>query len=109
MKKINLIGLAVLGLFFINSCKDDKNEDLTNEVNKNGAVESTVTVEHLDSLQDILITKHAVWYKGNQHKNIEYRDTIPSLGIENTQAENEDGDKKTVQVKKDYEIFITVK
>ena len=46
---------------------------------------------------------------GNQYKNLEYRDTVPSLGMESTTAENSDGDTKNIVVKKDYEIFITVK
>lgn len=110
MKKIKIIQLVLIGgAIVFQSCKDEPNEDLTNTVNKNGAIETSVTVTHLDSVNDILITKHIVWLKGNQFKNIEYRDTVPSLGMENTTAENKDGDTKKVQVKKDYEIFITVK
>jgi len=102
-------GGLLLCSFILFSCKDKDNEDLTNAVNKNGSVESSVTVDHLDSVNDILVTKHTVWYKGNTYKTIEYRDTVPALGIENTTAENSEGDTKSVQVKKDYEIFITVK
>lgn len=106
---IFLLSAFLLAGIIFSSCKEKKNEDLTNEVNKNGAVETAVTVQHLDSTHDILLTKHTVWYKNNLFKNIEYRDTVPALGIENTTAENSDGDTKSVQVKKDYEIFITVK
>lgn len=111
MKKISLLFITVLlvSVITLTSCKDNDNEDLTNSVNKNGAVETAVTVVHLDSSNDVLITKHVVWYHGNTIKNIEYRDTVPALGIEKTTAENSDGDTKTVEVKKDYEIFITVK
>ncbi len=108
-RKIFLLGLCISLLAVANSCKDQPTEDLTQAVNKNGSVETAVTVQHLDSTNDVLITKHTVWYKGNQHKNIEYRDTVPGLGQENTTAENSEGDTKNVNVKKDYEIFITVK
>lgn len=91
------------------ACKEKNNEDLTESVNKAGAVESSVTVQHLDSLNDVLVTTHKVWVKGNVLKDIQYRDTVPALGTESTVAENSDGDTKNVQVKKDYEIFITVK
>ena len=91
------------------SCKKKDDKDLTNTVNKNGSVETSVTVQALDSVNDVLVTKHTVWFKGNQFKTVEYRDTVPALGMETTTAENSDGDKKTVQVKKDYEIFITIK
>jgi hypothetical protein len=107
---IKTLPIYLLAIVIIaSSCGDDKNEDVTETVNKNGSIESSVTVQHLDSVNDILVTKHAVWVKGNAFKNIEYRDTVPALGTENTQAENQDGDTKNVTVKKDYEIFITVK
>jgi len=92
------------------ACDDtEKNEDVTNTVNKSGAVESAVKVEHIDSLHDILITTHAVWANNILVKNIEYRDTLPTLGSHTTTAENQEGESKQVVVKKDYEIFITVK
>jgi hypothetical protein len=108
MKKYITTSFILLSILCLTSC-DDKNEDITEQVNKNGSIETAVTVEHADSLNDILITKHNVWYKGNIIKTVAYKDTVPSLGIENTKAENEDGDTKNVTVKKDYEIFITVK
>ena len=109
MKRIFTIGFSTILITALVSCQEEKQEDLTNEVDKNGSVESSVTVDHLDSTNDILITKHAVWVKGNKLKDIEHRDTVPALGSENKTAENSEGDTKTVEVKKDYEIFITVK
>ena len=109
MDNLKHIAVVLSAALFFSACKDEPNEDLTNTVNKNGSVESAVTVDHLDSVNDVLITRHVVWYHGQQLKNIVYRDTVPALGIENTTAENTEGDTKNVQVKKDYEIFITVK
>ena len=109
MKTITACIITIAIAVILLSCKNEPSEDLTQAVNKNGSVETAVTVQHLDSSNDVLITKHTVWYKGSLHKNIEYRDTVPALGQENTTAENSDGDTKNVQVKKDYEIFITVK
>ncbi len=103
----SVIAFSALCMFL--SCEDEKTEDLTQAVNKNGAVETSVTVQHADSLHDILLTKHTIWYKGSPYKNVEYRDTVPSLGMENTTKENSNGDEENVVVKKDYEIFITVK
>lgn len=108
MKPIILVILAS-ALSMIISCSSEKNEDLTNAINKNGSVETDISVQHLDSLHDILITKHQVWTNPTTSKLIEYRDTIPALGKQNSTAENENGDTKTVTVKKEYEIFITVK
>ena len=109
MKPIVLAILASAALFFLFSCEGKKNEDITQSVNKSGSVETAVQVEHLDSLHDVLITSHKVWVYSNQVKTVLYRDTIPSLGTTQTTAENKDGDTKKVTVKKEYEIFITVK
>ena len=108
-RNLLLITAIISGCILISSCKENSNEDLTHEVNKNGSVETAVTVQHLDSTHDILLTNHTVWFKGSMFKNIAHRDTVPALGIEQTVAQNSDGDTKNVQVKKDYEIFITVK
>ncbi len=99
--------LLFIPLAFV-GCKDE-NEDITNTVNKNGSVETAVHITHIDSSHDEMITTHKIWVKNNVYKTVEYRDTLPSLGIENTEAENEDGDTKRVSVPKDYEIYITVK
>ena len=99
------ISLAIV----FEACKEEKQEDITNEINKNGSVETAVSVTQLDSTNDILITKHTIWVAGNKFKELEYRDTVPALGKETNAVENNEGDKKTIEVKKDYEIFITVK
>jgi len=102
-----LFGIALM-LFSFTSCSDDK-DDITNEINKAGSIESSVTVEHLSDSSDVLITKHIIWSKFNLNREVYYRDTIPALGYTDSQAENEDGDTKNVSVKKDYEVYITVK
>ena len=93
----------------INSYDEKKNEDVTNENNKNGAVETAVHIAHIDSSRDEMITTHKIWVKQNVYKTVEYRDTLPSLGVETTKAENEEGDTKSVSVPRDYELYITVK
>ena len=100
--------LLVAGMISLASCSDDK-QDVTNAVNKAGSVETSVAVQHADSAHDVLLTIHKIWVNFNEYRTIVYRDTIPALGIEDATAENSDGDTKKVSVKKDYEIFITVK
>ena len=104
-KSVLLCSLAM----FMLSCSDDEEQDLTTNVNTNGAVESAIQVTRLNDSFNVLTTTHKVWVKGSVYKTIEYRDTLPSLGSEFTTAENEDGDTKSVLVDKEYEIFITVK
>jgi len=108
MKKLQLLVTVLVILCCAVAC-DNRNEDLTNQVNHNGSVETSVTVQHIDSLHDVLVTKHIIWVNLKELKIMEYRDTIPGLGIENAKAENSNGDTQAVNVKKDYEIFITVK
>ena len=108
--KRSILKLLILAstIILITSCKEEK-DDVTNEINKEGSVESSVTVEHFTDSTDVLITKHIIWSKLNFRKEVYYRDTIPALGFTNTEAENQDGDTKNVSVKKDYEVYITVK
>ncbi len=103
-----LVWLMTIGLLIFSSCEEKENEDLTPEVNKNGAVETSVSVEHGDSLHDVLITKHIIWNKGVTAGTFEHRDTVPALGLSNN-VKDESGSEKNVTVKKEYEIFITVK
>jgi hypothetical protein len=105
MKK-NLLAIAVLCCLV--SCGEDK-KDETDVVNRAGAVETAITVQHADSTHDIILTTHKIWVNFNEYKTIIHHDTIPALGMANTTAENSDGDTQKVVVKKDYEIFITVK
>ena len=85
------------------------NEDETRQVNKEGAIESELTVAHLNDRQDVLTTTHRIWVAGKNSQVIVHKDTIPSLGVINTEAENKDGGTQTVPVKKDYEFYVTVK
>ena len=105
MNKILLFAAA----FLFAACGNNEPEDRTQELDKDGAVETSMDVQHLNATQDILITTHKVWVKNNLTKTVEYRDTLPALGMVSTEAENNAGDTKQVQVQRDYEIFITVK
>ena len=98
----------ITALVSLAACSDPK-EDVTDTVNKAGSVETSVSVQHADSTHDVLLTTHKIWVNFSEYKTVTHQDTIPALGIENTTAENSDGDTKKVSVKKDYEIFITVK
>lgn len=105
MRSAIISGLLLMGII---SCKNNR-EDVTDTVDHAGSVETSVSVQHADSTHDVLLTTHKVWVNFHEFKTIVYRDTIPALGMQQTTAENEDGDKKNVNVKKDYEIYITLK
>ena len=105
---MNLRPWPVLLLLFITACNDDK-EDETAIVDRSGAVETAVSVEHADSAHDVLLTRHKVWVNYKEYTTVEHRDTVPALGMISTEGENSDGDIKNIRVKKDYQIFITVK
>lgn len=108
MQNLKLIAFFTFLSILIVSCGRN-NEDVTESVNKSGSIETAVHIEHVDTLHDELITTHKVWVKHDLYRTVVYRDTIPALGIETRVAENEEGDTKNVSVKKDYEIYITVK
>ncbi|OWP84899.1 hypothetical protein BWK59_02955 [Flavobacterium davisii] len=88
----------------MSNCYDYK-EDVVTEVDKEGSVETEMTIEHIDSERDLVITKHKVWSKGNLSKEIVYKDTVPALG----EYEEEDEEGKIVKGKKEYEIYFTAK
>ncbi len=104
MKKLMFLLLPVLALF-LSGCNDDEDKPIS----KDGAIETVLNVDHLDQKHDILVTTHQVWVKNILIKKIVYRDTIPTLGITSQEAENSAGETKSVQLKKDYELYITVK
>ena len=107
MKNILLMLVISLTVVSIQGCNN--NEDVTKVVSKNGSIESELSIVHFTDKLDILTTTHKVWIAGKTSKVIVHKDTIPSLGILNTEVENEQGDKSTVPLKKDYEFYVTVK
>ncbi len=106
MRKI-LVPIVLLSLAVFSSTCDDNKE--VKEFSKDGAIETIMNVDHLDSLHDIIITTHNVWVKNQLIKKIVSRDTIPNLGLTSQVAENNEGNAKIVSLKKEYEIYITVK
>jgi hypothetical protein len=86
-----------------------QNEDQVDTVDRSGSVETSVSIKHADSTHDVILTTHKVWVNFNQYATIEHRDTVPALGMLSTVAQNDDGDTQKVRVKKDYQLFITVK
>lgn len=105
---LSKMGLVLLAVFAL-SCNNDDNEDLTQTVNKNAAVESAISVTPITDGRQVLTTSHRVWLQGNTYKTVEYHDTLPALGTTFATAENSNGDTQTVPVSKEYEIYITVR
>jgi len=104
MKKI-LILLFPISIFAFQAC----NEDKVNQVQKNGSIETSIQVDHLNDSLDVLISTNKVWAHNLLVKTTIHCDTIPGLGITNEEAENDEGETKNVSLKKDYELYITVK
>jgi hypothetical protein len=101
---------AILVVIFLNSRKESAPaEDQGAVLEKDGSVETAISVQHADSTHDIILTSHKVWIKDNEYTTITHRDTIPALDSLTTTAENNNGDTQRVRLKKDYQLFITVK
>lgn len=107
MNTVKILVLFVSVLMF-SSC-GNSNDDKVKEISKDGSIETVISVDHLDSIHDILKTTHKVWIHGNEYKNIVHLDTVPFLGVTSQEAENNEGTTQNVALKKDYEIYITVK
>jgi len=106
MGKKLFIPISLFILALITSCDE---EDKVREISKDGAIETVMNVEHLNDKVDVIRTTYKVWVKNVMVKTYLHTDTIPSLGIAKEQAENNDGDVKVIDLKKDYEFYITVK
>ncbi len=103
---LKILGISSF-LLVVFICCDD--EDKVKEISKDGSIETVLSVEHLNKNMDVVKTSHKIWVKNNLIKTVIHTDTIPSLGLTTEEGENSDGDTKSVTLKKDYEIFITVK
>lgn len=105
MKKLLLL-VTLISLF---ACEEEKKEDLAENVNKEGAIETALSVEHLDNQYDILTTTHKIWSNNTLVKTIVKQDTLPALGEFETDVTDDKGNESRAKVKKDYEFYITVK
>jgi len=98
--------IAVGVLPFFSACD---NEDKVEEISKDGAIETTMSVEHIGDKLDLIKTTHKIWVKNMLVKTSVHTDTIPALGVLKTETETTDGVTREIDVKKDYEFYITVK
>jgi hypothetical protein len=103
----NLLSVIVVALLF--SACEQKNDDKVKAVDKTGSVEMKVAINHLNEDQDVMRTEKVFWVKGAAVRSIVNLDTVPALGSTREVAENADGEDTTVSIKKNYQIFITVK
>ena len=105
MRKETIYLLFTALLFLASSCDEDKVRD----INKDGAIETAMNVEHFSDKLDVVKTTHKIWVKNVLLKTCIHTDTIPSLGSAKEQAENNNGETREIVLKKDYEFYITVK
>lgn len=96
-------------IYLVNWRESDAAEDQGKTLDKDGSVETAISVQHADSTHDIILTSHRVWIRNQQYAIITHRDTVPGLDSLTTTAENENGNTQQVRLKKDYQLFITVK
>jgi hypothetical protein len=111
MNRIILKALFLSSLFYATACGEDKNDDRlqTQDINRDGAIETVVSTEHLPTNEDVLITTHRIWKSGQIVGERIHRDTIPGLSTGSIEAANAQGDATTTIGQKDYEFYITVK
>ena len=106
MKKLSLFLISVVPILIFQACSND---DKVKEISKNGSIETSIKVDHLNDSLDILISTNKVWIHNALVKTTIHADTIVALGTIMEEAENDNGDTQNVLVKKDYELYITVK
>jgi hypothetical protein len=100
---------VVVGVLpFLSAC-DNNNEDKVKEISKDGSIETMMSVEHIGDKLDVIKTTHKIWVKNMLVKTAVHNDTIPALGIVKTETETTESSTRQIDVKKDYEFYITVK
>ena len=105
MKKLII---PIIALLF--GCSDSQsNEDKVTAIDKDGSIESKISITHLSDSFDVMRTENVFWVKNKQIRNTVLYDTIPSLGVTKETGEDEDGNDSSFTIKKAYQIFITVK
>jgi hypothetical protein len=104
-KKYLYVFFFVIALFLSSCGNDDKVKDIT----RDGAIETIMNVEHISDNKDVIRTTHKIWVKSVLVKTAVHTDTIPSLGIMKTETAITEEVNKQIDVKKDYEFYITVK
>jgi hypothetical protein len=106
MDKKNLCYVFSVIALSLCSCGDD---DKVKDITRDGAIETIMNVEHVNDKQDIIRTTHKIWVKSVLVKTAVHTDTIPALGIMKTETAITADVNKEIDVKKDYEFYITVK
>ena len=99
----------VIGIAITVSSANNPPEDRTQTLDRNGSVETGMSVIHADSTHDVIVTTYKVWIRDTAYKTIVHTDTVPALDSLTTEAENNDGDTKSIRAKRDYQLFITLK
>ena len=107
MKKISYLCCLIVFLSLC-ACSSSSNDDEVKAPEKNGSVETTISVAHMDSF-DLLTTRHFIWRNNSLVLTKIHTDTIPALGTTTEEGEDADGNTQNVTVPKDYEFYITVK
>lgn len=108
-KPLVLLALVAIAACVIAFSSCEQKDDLTSTVDHSGSIETSITVEHADSKHDVVLTTHKVWSNGKVYATIVHRDTVPGLGLIRTEGEDSSGNTRTVEVPKDYQVFITMK
>lgn len=109
---ITVIVAAMIALVFIaffSSCVDNRQEDRTTTINKEGSIEVVVSTAHLNDSLDVMSITTETFKKNYSVSKKVFFDTIPSLGKFKAEAEDSVGNVKEVTIPKDYEFFVTLK
>ncbi|HWB94576.1 MAG TPA: hypothetical protein VG605_22125 [Puia sp.] len=106
---VALFAIAIGILISVSTTKDHAEDDKTQTIDRNGSLETALSVIHADSAHDVIITSYKVWVRDTAYATITHRDTVPALDSMATDAGNGNGDTRPIRVKRDYQFFITVK
>ena len=109
LKKTNKLFYALAIVLAMVSCSSSNtNEDKVRSLDKDGSLETIMSVDHLNDSLDILKIHTHVWVKGELHKTNLKIDTIPALGMTRDTVRTNDDQDSIVDLKKKYQVFFTM-
>jgi len=97
----------LLAVIFLSGCAM-QNQDVVRRPKEDGSIETVISVKHYNSF-DLLVTTHKVWINGLIDKTIVQTDTLKSLGSTTQVVDDGFGAAVKRSMRKNYDIYITVK
>ena len=115
MRRNKILAGFIVIAFGLTGCNDapqplqqPQSEDVVETPNHEKAIETHLSVHHLNAQRDEIVTQYTVWRNGEQKERVEHRDTVQALPAVAVR-DSADLTKPAANGPNEYEFYITVK